>query len=102
MGSTGLTHVQFSLHPQTYYRRPILSSHRLVFQHHSFLNVSLSKLCNRTYVSHVPTVRISPTEFYILTFANTTNLSRSFRYTTKYLGKWHGKLKCTAGAFLIR
>jgi hypothetical protein len=33
MGSTGLTHVQFSLHPQTsYFRRPILSSHRLGFR----------------------------------------------------------------------
>lgn len=44
MGSTGLTHVQFSLHPQIYFWRPILSPQRLVFQDHNFLNVSLSKL----------------------------------------------------------
>jgi len=63
MGSTALTHVQFSSPPQTYFRRPIFSSHHLVFQDHNFLNVSLSKLCIRTYVSHEPTVRIFPTEF---------------------------------------
>lgn len=61
MGSTALTHVQFSSHPQT--RRPTLSSHRLVFQDHNSLNVSLSKLCIRTYVSHEPTVRILQKSF---------------------------------------
>jgi hypothetical protein len=67
MGSTDLTHVQFSLYPQTYFRGPILSSHRLVFQDHNFLYVSLPKLYNRTYVSHVPTARISPRVLYFNT-----------------------------------